>query len=181
MIEAVTSRWWLFLAQGVAMLILAAVGFTQPGTIIKIIGAYLVIDGALKLVGAFTNKKEDSSRLMNIIAGVIGIVVGIYAFSNPAGAAIIVTYLIAIWVIILGAMLVIWGFQLRERFEEYWLLIVLGVLSVLFGILVFNNFLAGMLTLAWLFVAYMLIGGILAIVLGFRIKALGERLGMLTS
>lgn len=181
MIEAVTSRWWLFLAQGVAMLILAAVGFTNPGVIIQIIGAYLVIDGALKLVGAFTNKKEDSSRLMNIITGIIGIIVGIYAFANPAGAAIIVTYLIAIWVIILGVMLVIWGVQLRERFAEYWLLIVLGVLSVLFGILVFNNFLAGMLTLAWLFVAYMLIGGILAIVLGFRIKALGERLGMLTS
>lgn len=181
MIEAVTSRWWLFLAQGVAMLILAAVGVTQPGTIIQIIGAYLVIDGALKLVGAFTNKKEDSSRLMNIIAGVIGVIVGIYAFTNPAGAAIIVTYLIAIWVIILGIMLVIWGVQLRDRLSEYWLLIILGVLSIIFGILVFNNFLAGMLTLAWLFVAYMIVGGILAIVLSFRIKALGERLGTLRS
>lgn len=181
MIEAVTSRWWLFLAQGVAMLILAAVGFTQPGTIIQIIGAYLVIDGALKLVGAFTNKKDDSSRLMNIIAGVIGVIVGIYAFTNPVAAGIIVTYLIAVWVIILGILLVVWGIQLRDRFAEYWLLIVLGVLSVLFGILVFNNFLAGILTLASLFVAYMLVGGILAIVLGFRIKALGERLGMQTS
>ncbi len=181
MIEAVTSRWWLFLAQGVAMLILAAVGFTQPGTIIQIIGAYLVIDGALKLVGAFTNKKDDSSRLMNIIAGVIGVIVGIYAFTNPVAAGIIVTYLIAVWVIILGILLVVWGVQLRERFEEYWLLIVLGVLSALFGILVFNNFLAGMITLQSLFVAYMVIGGILAIVLGFRIKALGDRLGLLTS
>lgn len=181
MIEAVTSRWWLFLAQGVAMLILAAVGFTQPGTIIKILGAYLVIDGALKLVGAFTNKKEDSSRLMNIISGIIGIVVGIYAFSNPVGAAIIVTYVIAVWVIVLGILLVVWGVQLRERFEEYWLLIVLGVLSVLFGLLVFNNFLAGILTLASLFVAYMVVGGILVILLAFRIKALGDRLGLLTA
>lgn len=181
MIETVTSRWWLFLAQGVAMLILAAVGFTNPGVIIQIIGAYAVIDGALKLVGAFTNKKEDSSRVMNIITGIIGIVVGIYAFANPVGAAIIVTYAIAIWVIILGVLLVVWGLQLRERFEEYWLLIVLGVLSVIFGLLVFNNVLAGFLTLSSLFVAYMVIGGILAVVLGFRIKALGERLGLLTS
>src|SRR5919112_2860012 len=177
MIEAVTSRWWLFLAQGVAMLILAIVGFTQPGTIIKIIGAYLVIDGALKLVGAFTNKKDDPSRVMNVITGIIGVVVGIYAFTNPVSAAIIVTYVIAVWVIILGILLVVWGVQLRERFEEYWLLIVLGVLSVLFGLLVFNNFLAGLLTLASLFVAYMVVGGILAILLGFRIKSLGERLG----
>jgi uncharacterized membrane protein HdeD (DUF308 family) len=181
MIEAVASRWWLFLAQGVAMLILAVVGFTQPGTIIKIIGAYLVIDGALKLVGAFTNKKDDPSRLMNIITGVIGVVVGIYAFSNPESAAIIVTYVIAVWVIILGILLVVWGVQLRERFAEYWLLIVLGVLSVLFGLLVFNNFLAGLITLASLFVAYMVVGGVLAIALAFRIKALGERLGILTA
>ena len=38
-----------------------------------------------------------------------------------------------------------------------------------------------MITLQSLFVAYMVIGGILAIVLGFRIKALGDRLGLLTS
>jgi uncharacterized membrane protein HdeD (DUF308 family) len=181
MIEAVTSRWWLFLAQGVAMLILAAVGFTNPGVIIQILGAYAFIDGALKLVGAFTNKKDDSSRVMNIITGIIGVIVGIYAFANPVGAAIIVTYVIAIWVIILGVLLVVWGVQLRERFAEYWLLIVLGVLSVLFGLLVFNNVLAGFLTLSSLFVAYMVVGGILAILLGFRIKALGERLGLLTS
>jgi uncharacterized membrane protein HdeD (DUF308 family) len=181
MIEAVTSRWWLFLAQGVAMLILAAVGYTNPGVIIQIIGAYAVIDGALKLVGAFTNKKDDPSRVMNVITGIIGVVVGIYAFANPVGAAIIVTYVIAIWVIILGLLLLVWGIQLRERFAEYWLLIVLGVLSVLFGLLVFNNVLAGFLTLSSLFVAYMVIGGVLAIVLGFRIKALGERLGLLTA
>ena len=181
MIEAVTSRWWLFLAQGVAMLILAFVGITQPGTIIQILGAYFVIDGALKLVGAFTNKKEDSSRVMNIVTGIIGVVVGIYAFSNPVGAGTIVTYAIAVWVILLGVLLVFWGIQLRERFEEYWLLLVLGVLSVIFGLLVFNNVLAGFLTFASLFVAYMVVGGVLAILLAFRIKALGERLGFLTS
>ena len=41
--------------------------------------------------------------------------------------------------------------------------------------------LATPLGLQSLFVAYMVIGGILAIVLGFRIKALGDRLGLLTS
>lgn len=179
MIEAVVSRWWLFLAQGVAMLILAAVAFTNSGVIIQILGAYFVIDGALKLVGAFTNKKDDPSRLMNIIAGVIGVIVGIFAFVNPTAAALIITYAIAIWVIILGVMLVVWGVQLREQFAEYWLLIVLGILSVIFGLLVFNNVLVGYLTLSSLFVAYMVIGGVLAIALSFRIKSLGERLGML--
>ena len=180
MIQAVTSRWWLFLAQGVAMLILAVVGLTQPGTIIQIIGAYLVIDGALKLVGAFTNNKEDSSRWMNIIAGVIGVIVGIYAVTNPVGAAIAVPYAIAIWVIILGILLIVWGIQTRDSFGEYWLLIILGVLSVLFGILVFNNFLAGFLSLVSIFIAYMVIGGILAIIAAFRIRAFGERLGTIS-
>ena len=149
-------------------------------------GDYSVFQGLTYTFGpgCYALCEEDNtgkSSLLNIIAGVIGVVVGIYAFSNPESAAIIVTYVIAVWVIILGVLLVVWGVQLRERFEEYWLLIVLGVLSVLFGLLVFNNFLAGLITLASLFVAYMVVGGVLAIALAFRIKALGERLGILTA
>ena len=45
------------------------------------------------------------------------------------------------------------------------------------GILVFNNFLAGFLSLVSIFIAYMVIGGILAIIAAFRIRAFGERLG----
>jgi len=52
------------------------------------------------------------------------------------------------------------------------------VLSILFGFLVFNNVLAGIFSLQMIFAIYMVVGGILAIILAFRIKNFGERLGL---
>jgi uncharacterized membrane protein HdeD (DUF308 family) len=76
-------------------------------------------------------------------------------------------------------LLIVWALRLREEIGDEWLLIVFGVLSIIFGILVFNNVLAGFLSLAWIFAFYMIVGGIMAIALGFRIKGIGERIGAL--
>lgn len=176
MIEAITNRWWMFLAQGVAMIILAVIAITQPGMFIQIIGAYAIIDGALKIVSSFNSKDKDENRWIPLVMGVLGVLVGLYVFANPVNAIIAITYAIALWAIIVGILLVIWGVRLREVLEEYWLLLVLGVLSIIFGLLVFNNVLAGFLSLTWIFVVYMIAGGIMAILLGFRIKDLGERI-----
>ena len=176
MVEAITSRWWMFLAQGVAMIILAIITISQPGMFIQIIGAYAIIDGALKIVSSLNNKDKDENRWIPLVTGVLGVIVGLYVFANPVNAIIVISYAIALWAIVVGVLLVIWSVRLRELLSEYWLLLILGVLSVIFGLLVFNNVLAGFLSLAWIFVVYMIAGGIMAILLGFRIKELGERL-----
>lgn len=176
MVEAITSRWWMFLAQGVAMIILAIITISQPGMFIQIIGAYAIIDGALKIVSSLNNKDKDENRWIPLVTGVLGVIVGLYVFANPVNAIIVISYAIALWAIVVGVLLVIWSVRLRELLSEYWLLLILGVLSVIFGLLVFNNVLAGFLSLSWIFVVYMLAGGIMAILLGFRIKELGERL-----
>jgi uncharacterized membrane protein HdeD (DUF308 family) len=93
-------------------------------------------------------------------------------------AAETITYVVAAWAIIVGVLLVLWAIRLRQEIDDEWTLIVFGVLSVIFGVLVFTNVLAGMLTLLWLFVIYMVLGGILAIMLGLRFKSLGERPGL---
>ena len=87
-------------------------------------------------------------------------------------------YIIAAYAVVTGVLLIIWAIRLREELNDEWLMLILGVLSIIFGILVFQNILAGILTLEWIFAIYMLAGGILAILLGFRLKGFGERLGI---
>ena len=48
MVAALASKWWVFLAQGIVMILLGVLAFSQPGTLIQFIGAYAVIDGALR-------------------------------------------------------------------------------------------------------------------------------------
>jgi uncharacterized membrane protein HdeD (DUF308 family) len=176
MIASLTSKWWVFLVQGVVMFILAILAITQPETVIKFIGAYAIIDGVLKVFSGFGEQPADQSRWPAIIIGVLSIIVGLLIWANPQTTAEFITYAVAAWAVVTGVLLIIWALRLRQEISDEWTLIIVGVLSIIFGFLVFNNVLAGFISLAWIFAVYMIVGGILAIVLAFRLRNIGEQL-----
>src|SRR5262249_4264301 len=102
---------------------------------------------------------------------------GAVIWLNPGLTAQVVTYLIAAWAVVVGVLLVIWGWRVRESISTEWLVIGLGVLSILFGFTVFGNIEAGFFTLQLIFAIYMIVGGITAIVLAFQVRSIGVRLG----
>lgn len=179
MVAALARRWWVFLAQGVVMIILALFTFAQPGILLLIIASYAIIDGALKIVSGIGDQPDGRSRWPALVIGVGSVIVGLLIWLNPVSAGEFITYLIAVWAIVVGLLLFVWALRLRQEIGDEWLLIAFGVLSIVFGLLVFNNVLAGFVSLAWIFAFYMIVGGLLAIALSFRIKGIGERIGAL--
>ena len=177
MLAPLTKKWWVFLAQGIVMIILAYLAFSQPDLLLRFIGAYAVIDGALKLFSGLSAQPNDQSRWPALIIGGLSILVGAIVWTNPGLAAQVITYLIAAWAIVIGGLLILWGVRLRDAISDEWLLIILGILSLAFGIIVFGNVQVGYFTLQFIFAAYMIVGGIVAILLSFRIRSLGVRLG----
>jgi uncharacterized membrane protein HdeD (DUF308 family) len=178
MVASLASRWWVFLVQGIIMIVLAFLAFNQPATLVKFIGAYAVIDGVLKIIAAFNDQSDDQSRWVPLLIGVLSIVAGLYIWFNPQVAGQILTYVIAAWAIVVGVLLLIWAFRLRQEINDEWLMIIFAVLSIVFGVLAFANVKEGYLTLQWIFAIYMLLGGVLSIILSFRIRSIGQRLGL---
>lgn len=176
-IATLTKKWWVFLVQGIAMILLAILAFTQPSLLISAIGAYIAIDGGLKFFSGFGPQPEDQGRWPALIIGAIGIIVGALIWLNPGLTAQVVTYLIAAWAVVVGILLVLWGWRFREAINTEWLLITLGILSIVFGFLVFSNVQAGYFTLQFIFGVYMIVGGIVAIVLSFQVRHIGVQLG----
>ena len=176
-IATLTKKWWVFLVQGIVMILLAILAFSQPALLISFIGAYIVIDGGLKFFSGFGPQPADQSRWPALIIGAIGIIVGALIWMNPGFTAQIVTYLIAAWAVVVGVLLVLWGWRFREVISTEWLLIALGILSIVFGFLVFGNVQAGFFTLQLIFGTYMIVGGIVAIVLAFQVRSIGVKLG----
>lgn len=176
-VATLTKKWWVFLVQGIIMILLAILAFSQPALLISFIGAYIVIDGGLKFFSGFGPQPGDQSRWPALIIGAIGIIVGALIWMNPGFTAQIVTYLIAAWAVVVGVLLVLWGWRFREAISIEWLLIALGILSIVFGFLVFGNVQAGFFTLQLIFGTYMVIGGIVAIVLSFQVRSIGVQLG----
>jgi uncharacterized membrane protein HdeD (DUF308 family) len=177
MIGTLTKKWWIFLVQGILMILLAILAFSQPALLISAIGAYVAIDGAVKLFSAFGGQTSDQSRWLALFIGALGIILGLVIWFNPGLAAQVVTYLVAAWAVVVGLLLVLWGWRFREAISTEWLFIALGILSIAFGFIVFGNVEAGFATLQLIFGIYMIVGGIVAIVLSFQVRSLGVRLG----
>jgi uncharacterized membrane protein HdeD (DUF308 family) len=64
---------------------------------------------------------------------VIGIIAGILTFAWPGITAIVLLYLIAFWAILTGVFEIVAGIRLRKAITNEWLLILMGLLSLLFG------------------------------------------------
>ena len=176
-IAAFVERWWVFLAQGIVLLVMAAFAFIRPGLLLAFIGGYAVVDGLLKVFAGIREERDAQSRWLALLIGVLSILAGLVIWINPGFAAEVITSLVAVWGIVVGALLIVWAARLRREFSDEWLLVLFGVISILFGVLVFVNVQAGYLTLQWIFGLYAIAGGILAIVLAFRIRGIGKRLG----
>ncbi len=84
----------------------------------------------------------------------------------------ILLYLIAFWAILTGVLEIVAGIRLRAVIANEILLILMGVLSTLFGILIIIFPRAGALAIIIWIGAYAVLFGIILIALAFRLRSL---------
>jgi hypothetical protein len=81
---------------------------------------------------------------------------------------------IAAWAIIIG-LLQLWGaIEFRRELEDAWLLVLNGVLSIAFGVILFVQPGAGAVALVWMIGWFAVVLGCLYIALAFRLKKLKQ-------
>jgi uncharacterized membrane protein HdeD (DUF308 family) len=110
------------------------------------------------------------ARVSGSIVGLAGVVAGLLAFAWPGVTALVLLFFIAIWAIVIGVMQ-IWGaIQLRKEMEGEWLLILSGLLSVAFGILLLARPGLGALAVVWMIGWFAILEGCLLVALSFRLR-----------
>jgi uncharacterized membrane protein HdeD (DUF308 family) len=162
--------WWLVLIEGVAAVIIGVLLFMAPEATLELalqlFGLYWLVDGVLRLSRAFT---DPIDRGLKITIGVAGVLAGIAVIRHPAWLAVTVTMTL---VGLLGfAGITIGALSLLQAFRGGgWGAAIVGVLSILFGLLVLFN--SALSTVSWLYVyaGASLIGGLIAIVMAFRMR-----------
>jgi uncharacterized membrane protein HdeD (DUF308 family) len=105
-----------------------------------------------------------------LLRGLLGIGVGILAFVEPGVVALALLFYIAIWAIATGVLEIAAAIRLRKEIEGEWLLILAGLLSVMFGILLMAQPGAGALSLLWLIASYAVVFGVLLVLLAFKAR-----------
>ena len=174
------KKWWVLLLRGILLIIIGLLAFVSPLTWVIFVGIYMLIDGITMLMSGFSDQPAGQSRWPLLILGVLGLVAGLIILWNPSWAAVTLTYVIAAWAVVGGILTIISALRLREEIDNEWWLVLSGVLAIIFGILVFTNVLAGILTIAWVFGIFAIVVGILSIVLAFRVRDFGTQIGAVT-
>ena len=167
--RAIVVNWWALAIRGIAGILLgiAALAWTSITLVVLIalFAAYLAVDGLFAVIGGVRGR----SWLL-VIEGVIGVVAALVVVRWPGITALVGVYLIAAWAIVTGVLELGAAYLLRRIISNEWILVVGGAVSVLFGVLLAINPTAGLVTIVWLFGAYMILFGSLTLALGLRLR-----------
>jgi uncharacterized membrane protein HdeD (DUF308 family) len=171
MLHTLARNWWALALRGLVAVLFGLLTFLIPGitlvTLVLLFGAYALADGVFNVIAFF---RVASHHWALLIEGVVGIIAGILTFVWPAITALVLLYLIAFWAIFTGLFEIIAGIRLRKAIASEWLLLVMGVLSLLFGVFILFAPGAGALAIVLWIGAYALVFGITMLVLAFRLR-----------
>jgi uncharacterized membrane protein HdeD (DUF308 family) len=101
--------------------------------------------------------------------------VGEITFLWPGLTALVLLYIITAWALVTGVLEVVAAVRLRKIIRDEWWLVLSGVASVLFSIVLLVAPGAGALALIWVIAAYSIVFGVLMLALAFRLRGRGER------
>jgi uncharacterized membrane protein HdeD (DUF308 family) len=165
-------HWWVLALRGIAAVLFGILAFFWPGMTLAVLvilfGAYALIDGILGLMAAFTS--ETHHRIALAVEGVVSILAGLAAFAWPGLTALVLLYIIAFWAIVTGVLEIVAALRLRRVIANELGLIVGGILSIAFGIILVVAPGAGALTVVYLIGAYAVIFGIALLALAWRLR-----------
>src|SRR5881394_4525930 len=176
LLQTLKRHWWVPVLRGVAAIIFGVIAFTHPvmaaATLVLFFGAWVLVDGVFRVVGAIGHRGSDPDWGFNLIIGILGIIIGFLTFHAPRITVLALVIYIAAWALMIGATEIALAIKLRREVKGEWFLILMGLLSIVFAIMLLWNPLPGALALVWLIASYAIVFGFLGIILGFRLRSL---------
>jgi uncharacterized membrane protein HdeD (DUF308 family) len=166
----------LLLVRGIVGVVIGIVAFAWPGVtiaaLVVIFGVYALIDGVTNLMLGLTRRTAHGRAWVHALQGIVGIAAGVLTFIWPGVTALVLIFFIASWAIVTGAIEVAAAIKLRKEISGEWMLALSGLLSIAFGVLVFAFPFAGAVGISWVLGTYAIIGGVVLIALGVRLRSM---------
>ena len=174
MIGVLQRNWWAFAIRGILALIFGVLVFLYPGAAVTVLvllfGAYATVDGLFAILSAVLAAQAHERWWTFVVEGVIGLAIGALTFFRPGTTAIALYILIAAWAMATGIVEIIAAIRVRESIANELMLLVGGVASVIFGILMLVFPTAGAYAIVWLIGLYAMLFGILMIAFSLRLR-----------
>jgi uncharacterized membrane protein HdeD (DUF308 family) len=174
----VTKVRWALGLHGFASVVVGVMILAWPGISVYaltiVFGAYAFATGIVELVAAFRSQgKEERGWL--IVRGLAGIGFGVLVLVWPDISALALLYVIGAYAVAFGILAIAASFRLPLEARDTASLVLMGLVSIVFGIVMFAKPGAGALAVLALIAAFALVTGVTELVVAIGGEKLAER------
>jgi uncharacterized membrane protein HdeD (DUF308 family) len=157
-LEAIRGNWGWILALGIILIVVGTIAVAMPfvaslATAVAF-GALLLVGGIAQLVGAFWTR-DWSGFFLSLLMGVLYLVLGVLFLRDPGDALLAMTLLLAC-VLMVGGLFRIIG-SLMYQFPHWGWILAGGIINLILGILIWQQWPVSGLWVIGLFVGIDLI------------------------
>jgi uncharacterized membrane protein HdeD (DUF308 family) len=169
--EALEAPWWLVVLEGIVAIIVGIFLLYSPGVttivLLRILAIFWVLGGIISIIGVLFNREDWFWKLLSGILSIIaGALVLMYPILSPFVVLGLFVIIIGVWAVISGAIKIAWGLK-----GGGWGVGILGILTLLLGLLLLSDPMAGTLAIPWLYGLFLVAGGFGALIVGFKMRS----------
>ncbi len=172
MVATLTRNWWMWLIRGIAAIVFGVLAWIWPAatwvTIAILFGAYAFVDGIFAIYATIRAAETHQRWWPFLVEGIVGLLIAAITFYDVRITLLALYFTIAAWAFLTGILEIVAAIQLRKHISNEIWLIIGGVASIAFGVLMVWFPLAGMLAVIWLIAAYAIVFG--SIMIGFALR-----------
>ncbi len=166
-------NWWAVALRGVFGVLFGLAAFFLPLTTISslvlVFAVYMLVDGVFAIVAGVRAAAHHERWGLLILEGIVDLAAGAAALLLPGLTVLVVVTLLGVWAVVTGALLLGAAFRLHGGHGR-WLLALLGLVSLVWGVLLWLSPIAGALVLTYWLGGYALVFGVLMLVFALRLR-----------
>jgi uncharacterized membrane protein HdeD (DUF308 family) len=175
LVHVLARNWWAVLIRGIIAVIFGILAYLWPGAtwvaIAILFGAYALVDGIFAIVATVRAAETQQRWWPLMIEGIVGTVIAAITFYDVRITIFALYFTIAAWAFLTGIFEIVAAIELRKHIaNEFWLILG-GIASIAFAVLMIWFPLAGFFAVTWLIAAYAIVFGIMLIALAFRLRS----------
>lgn len=161
--------WKILVLRGVVGIVFGIVAMVWPlNTALALAllwGLWALVDSIGSFIQAFESGTPGAARVLLVLMGLVALVAAVFAITSPGVAAVTLTWILGIWLIVRGVFEAVGAF-FADGGQAKLLLLASGIVDVLLGILFAANPGRATIGIAWLLGLIALVWGVIFVVAG---------------
>jgi uncharacterized membrane protein HdeD (DUF308 family) len=179
MSEVLAEGWWAVGLRGILGILFGLICLLTPGIAVQVFvilfAAYMLVDGVFAIISGIKAARNGERWGLLILEGIVDLAAGAVAVLWPAITLVALIWLVAVWAVVSGVLMLSAAFSLNLDHGRWWLALG-GIASVIFGVLLVIEPLIGAVVLTIWIGAYALVFGIFLLILAFKLHSKKEEL-----